>query len=478
VHHVSMQDFQSINFWIRAKKKTMWVISVNDSDQATFSAKTDLEAGKWTHVSLKPEDFVCNDDSPVQKEQLDTGKLNSYFVCFDLLAVIQKEGSNKVFIDDVKVVRSPMRLVRGNYVVDGKTRTIDKPTKIQGDIVLTNGAKLIFNASRLEVTGNIVIVDSTLQLNSGTWLFPQKYRYQQKLLLKGGHIECRNGFWSTPFPMTGGAVENSTVRFVNVRNAMYGFTFAIATGSTIEFQDSQGLGEFLFLSDTKVIVKDSRDFLFWLFLGDDTVADVQLPDGEFIAKWSAPKTLNRKITLKDCQNIMWGLIADPGCDVTIRNSVLRAAGMNFNKGVSKVSGINNKKKFYDDFIFESKLHKIKLINTEVMAWNLYTAKDAQLEIRDCHYGESISFDNSKITVENSICDSTGGYFGAKDDSTTIFSNGTIEGAIVTHGNSKLIVEDSKVDASVKAAEQSEIVFIDSEVNGVIEKIGNGQVRYE
>lgn len=477
-HFVLLRDFKSIRFWIKPKIETVWVVSVKDTDGAVFSARTSLREGKWKHIVLKPSDFTCNPDSPVHKAGLDPDKLTFGYAGFDLFTLTQDHGKNEIYLDEVKVTRSPYKLIKGDYVLNRTEKTIEHPTKIEGNIFLVNGAKLTVNSSRFEVTGSIrVVKGSKLVLNGGIWSFPQDFRYQNHIAAtRGGRIEFKNGFLHMNHNISGIALDKASFDFINVSCSLHGFTFSLGEGCSLRMEQSKKMGEFILNEDTTFSSRECSDILLWLRCGKGITADLKLLSGSHIDTWKSMPALKRTIYIDNCDNMLWALIADPGCDVTFRESELRAVGIYYDgTSHSKISGLKNKTT-YDDFKLLTEQHKIRLINTLVTAWNLYTNENAELEIRDCVYGESISFGESKIYVYDSVCDSTGGFFGANNDSVVNFYDGEIIGDILSRKNSRIIIRNSSVPADIKAVENSQIILINCDATGTIQELGNGKVR--
>jgi len=476
VHWVLLRDMVSIKFWIKAKRETKWVVSIKDIDGAVFSSVIELAEDRWRRVTLKPVDFRCNNDSPVKKSRLDVTRLGYGYVGFDIYTVLGGRGKNTVFIDKVIVERNPYKLIKGNYILNGETKTIDEPTKIEGNIALLNNAELKVNAARFEVSGNIYVNNSTLKFSGGFWNLRQAYKYEDRMVAKNGLIELKDGVLNTFYTISGGIIENSTFRFSNVMVARGGFTFGLTEGCSLEMDNTKRPGEFIVNKDSKFTLKDCESVLIWLSCDEAIGPDLSLPRENVIPSWKAPAHLNRLLEIENSTNIMWGLIANPGCNLTIDESYIRAIGINYKDNIqAKVDGLKNDME-YNNFQFESEQHKLRFINTKVFCWNLYTQDTASLEIRDCVYGESISFGGSEISVVDSECDGTGGYLGAKDNSKTIFNGGKIDCNVLTHGQARFVINNCSVNGNVQATEESAIILNNSSVNGEISEIGRGRVE--
>ncbi|UCB46244.1 MAG: hypothetical protein JSV25_02130, partial [Spirochaetota bacterium] len=174
--------------------------------------------------------------------------------------------------------------------------------------------------------------------------------------------------------------------------------------------------------------------------------------------------------------VLWGLIALNGCNITVKGSELRAVGILYTGRVRAV--VNNMKNevYYADFSYQSPYHELQFIETKVRTWNFYTSNNAALEIRNCVYGESISFGKSQINVFDSICDGTGGYIGAKEDSKTNFYGGEIACDVLTHDRAQFLIQDcGQVRGRIEAAGQSKITVVNTPLGGTVREIEEGEV---
>jgi len=476
LHRVLLKDFQTMSFWIKSKQKTVWIVSVTDTDGAVFSAKKALPANIWKHVNLTAKDFSCNSESPIQKKELDTGLLKMGYVSFDINNLLKENGKNVIFLDEVKIKRSPIKIIVGGYVLNGKEREINHSTTIEGDLVLINGAQLIVAASRFEVQGDVKVVNSKLIFKNGIWSFPQPYRYANNIIAtQGGRIEFRHGFLSMNHAINGIAIDKAEFLFDHVEALGAGFTFNIGQESRLDIEYAKKLGEFVVQNGTTLIAKNSNHLLIWLYCAEGIKADLNLPENKHIRSWTAPNELKRTITVEDSQNIDWGLIAAPGSNITLRDSKLRAVGLHFlEDSHSQVSNIKNTS-LYDDFTLKTSQHELRLLNSTVTAWNFYAGDTAELEIHDSVFGESISFGQSTIKVNNSTCDGTGGYIGAKDNSTTIFEDGKVSAVVQTQGRAKFEIKNARIKGNVIATEESNIILRDSTVTGSIHQVEKGKI---
>ncbi|MBN2325040.1 MAG: hypothetical protein JXQ30_15025 [Spirochaetes bacterium] len=477
-HHVCLEEFTSIEFRIRAEKKTLWVVNVGDLDGAQFSARREIAPGEWTPVAVRPSDFVLNENSPVKKKRLDPKKLGFGYAAFDLFALTEKEGTNRVLIDDVRITRAAVSVIEGDYELSAERARITENTRIKGDLILQRGAGLVVTAERFRVDGDILVNGSSLSLEGGRWIFSQNFRYHHRLRVSdGGTVNLSNGRLDLMLPYGAEALRGGSVLMEDVRVASGLFTFGIQNNGALRLAGCENTGEIIVYRGATVSAQDCKSLLLWLNLERGFDAELSLPDGSRIGRLILPKKLGREIEISNCTGVLWGVIAESGSSLTVRESRLRAVGLHFTKDAFEtVSGFENGAT-YPRLSHRSKNHELFFFDTKVDTWNFYASGRAKLEIRDSVFGESLSFGKSRISIYDSVCDGTGGYLGARDDSVTQFFRGEITCDVLAHDNGSITVADcGGIGGRVEAAGRSRIVIRNTPLGGAVREIGGGTVE--
>jgi len=478
VHHVCLEGLTRIGFRVLVEKETFWVVNIGDLDGARFSAHRVISPGGWTDVTFEPSDFSCNEDSPVRKERIDPANLGFGYAAFDLFSLTEKRDSNRVLIDDVKVTRAAVSVIDGDYVLSAENRRITQNTRITGDLVLKKGAELVVTAERFRVDGDILVKGASLSLGGGAWTFSQDYRYHHGMRVKGGGtIELNNGRLDLIFPYGAGVESGGSVLVQNVRVVSGLFTFGLQTGGTLRLEGCENFGEIIAYRGGKLHARDCKSLLLWLNLERGADADLNLPDGSRLERLTLPEELGREIVISDCGGVLWGVIAESGSSLTVRESRLRAVGLHFTgRERDTVSGFQNGRT-YPKLVYRSKSHNLHLYDTKVDTWNFYASGRAELEIRDSVFGESLSFDRSAISIYDSVCDGSGGYLGARGDSSTLFVRGEIACDVLANDNGSITVTDcGRIGGRVEAAGMSRIVILHTLLNGAVAEIDAGTVE--
>jgi hypothetical protein len=102
-------------------------------------------------------------------------------------------------------------------------------------------------------------------------------------------------------------------------------------------------------------------------------------------------------------------------------------------------------RFYADHTLALGDRDFRLVNASVDTWNLYPQADAHVTVRDSHLGEILSLENSRVRMERTTIDGTGGFFGARDTSRITASSSHFTCTIEATQESTIELRSSIVD---------------------------------
>ena len=108
-----------------------------------------------------------------------------------------------------------------------------------------------------------------------------------------------------------------------------------------------------------------------------------------------------------------------------------------------VEGLVNDR-FYADHTLDLDDREFRLVNASIDTWNLYPQADAHVTVRDSLLGEILSLENSRVRMERTTIDGTGGFFGARD-------------------TSRIIATDCRFTCTIEATQESTIELRSSSV---------------
>ena len=152
------------------------------------------------------------------------------------------------------------------------------------------------------------------------------------------------------------------------------------------------------------------------------------------------------------------MISYPGSDATFRNSHFTVAGLWFQQPDSLVvQNITNGSRHADEVVAAPD-RKLRLINSEVSTWNFYPV-NTKLTIKNCVFGELLALGNSRVLIDNSICDGSGGYWGALDQSFIVIFRSLMNTQVISKGNAILVSALSAFNSLEVDADDNSIMLI-------------------
>lgn len=481
-----LRDFISLSFWIKSKEDATWVVYLLDLDDAGFIHITDLPAGEWVHISLTPEDFESDPNSDNPKPAVDVTRLDVGMVMLDG-ANKYETGENTVYIDNFLIARPPFVLHEGDFIVDMEDVEISEATYVRGDLIVKNGGLLDITAGRFEVEGNVIVENrevvpptqrSRLNFIGGAWGFHGDYPKQYSFLVQdGSELTFTSGTMRLLQHLEGEILLGAKVVFDNTRNATRPTTWEFSRGATLELINGDFIGEFLLGETTHATAIDSELIVFWLQCVDTLGSPIILPDGKAIDSFVSPPEWKWGLDIQNSSDVFWTLNALPNCNAEIQDTELLAIGMTYwemEPANASVSGLQPNLT-YEDFLIETTNSSVRLVNSSVDTWNVYTSGEMSLAIDDSLIGEVISFSNTTIDITNSSIDGSGGHLGSQDNSLLRCFNGDIRADIRSYGSSRMEITDSLIAGSIYAADSAEVVLDNTEHLGRVFQFDDASV---
>ncbi|MBN1799496.1 MAG: hypothetical protein JW822_13055 [Spirochaetales bacterium] len=474
-HLVLLRDFKRISFWIKSEASTTWVLAFEDNDKAVFAAFVECAQATWQKVELTPDDFQCTEDSPVKKAKLDASCITYGYAAFDLQTLWGGGAENTVCLDDINIIRSDYHIIKGDYLLNGELKTISEPTYIQGNLYLINNAELEVSSTRLIVDGEIGIDNGRLSFKNGFLHIKQNYRGEHIVVIKNGAITITHSELLSEYDICGAAIEQSQFTLAHVDMLMSGFSFSTLANSTLLADHVSHGGEFIIFENSACTLKNSSGIIFWICTAQELYEPLVYPAGDTVDRWQTPPALTNNITVNNCSGLLYGFIAKPGCNITLKDSKIRALGFLFKGSTQdRISDLKNQASFVD-YPLKTKVHTLYFTNSSVQSWNFYTEDTARLTIENCEYGESISMKDSVININKSVCDGSGGYLGASGRSQTIITDSEINCMVLAQEDSRMVFKQSAINGSLITSGQSVISLYQTTHSGAALRYDQGKI---
>lgn len=346
--------------------------------------------------------------------------------------------------------------------------TITGDYYLYGDVYIYNNGILNLDGANFQMDGDIFIMGhGHLNVQGGIFTIIQEYIYEHNAILaengsitfSGMEFHSSNQSWSI------GMTDSSQYTLENTEIADGFITTGLMAASNATITNTDTAGEFLCFGDNSIDFRDCDFILMWMVLPDSSVVDVALPtdsplnDFTFSEDEPGIENIPYSVTIGNCTNVNWGLISITGSDAVFRDSDFRAVGLLFNDPDSiVVRNLSNDSHHADDVV-DVPDRNLRLINSHVQTWNLYASTVSNITVSNCVFGEMLTQDSSRAFITNSVCDGTGGYLGAFNQSFMLIAGSLIKSQVISRHSAVLVSAVSGLLGSEIDADESSIMFL-------------------
>lgn len=295
------------------------------------------------------------------------------------------------------------------------------------DILVIGDGKLRFKKANATLHGNLYVWGEHAEItaDSSSLYIPQLYFYQRGIVAAGAgkirfnHVTLDFSGLSHNFV----ASDSSTISLTDVTKV--GFTTNGVYGKAKYFINGTNLaGEFVIGDKCQLDFHNAKTVLLWHEVPENAKFHFSFPAAGNVATYdfhpnlSGIENINYQIKLDNCTDVMWALMPANGSDVDIQNSKIRAIGLWFLQPDSvNVNGLVNNST-YTDFTATLADRNLRLRNSTVQTWSLYTMQKSEISVSGCIVGEIGSMGTSQVQTSSVFVDGSGGYMWASD--TTFF----------------------------------------------------------
>lgn len=347
---------------------------------------------------------------------------------------------------------------------------------VDGNIIILNNGRLNVNANAtLSLTGELQVFDTaSLDMLDATLLFLQGYAYQGGILVSDqGQVSCN----TSTIQGSGHSVNivtlgQSHVEWRNVNSANGYLTWVLFEGSSADIAGSTSVGEFVIHGDGTLTISDSSQVLFWLTMPDGSIVDTTMPPPGDVSSFTVgPDTpwasgIPYNATITNCTDVSWGVTPKSGSNGTFRESTLQVVGSLFDwNSTIEITGIANNAVISDTSYAWGGV-SLHFINTTVRTWNFYAAGTTKLTIQSCLFGELMTWDQAEVWVIGSMCDGSGGFLSATDQSVLYLINSmNISPTTVQDDAYFFVMHSALLSPVINAIERGKLLLLNAEYYG-------------
>jgi hypothetical protein len=335
---------------------------------------------------------------------------------------------------------------------------ITEPVDVENVIVAGTGSLTVVDLPEpgLRVTGNLLAVgQASITVENSVIQFMGTYHGQFALAVAE---EARARVVGCDYRVPN-AVQHALVvagdAELEVSDTDFGDVQLISIGDAhLEAVRLNGNFEVIVQNDSEMTLTDiPRDngagrVWVWVEFGEGTIAEYSPPMPGFVDSWTFPPVgsegIAQRVTMDRCETLLWPMLVREGSRLTLRdihedNWVV--VGLHLPGDVRFVDLVNNRTYEHAELVFD---REIKIMNASVDTWNLYPQLDARVTVRDSVVGEILSMDSSRVLVENTTVDGTGGFFGARHDSLIRIYDSTVTCTVEATQNGTIEFHSSSI----------------------------------
>ena len=337
---------------------------------------------------------------------------------------------------------------------------LTEPTDLGHVIIIGSGSLTVRDLPEpgLRMSGHIwALGDARVRLENSVIQFLSEYHGQYALV---GAEEALVEVVGCDYRVPNG-VQHALMVAGNARMTVQDTDFSdvqLLSAHTATLQASRLNGNFEVLvqnESTMVLADIPRDqgegsIWVWVEFPAGSEAEYSPPMPGYIESWSFPPAgatgIEQIATVDRCETLLWPMLVREDSRVTLRDIPDEhwiVVGFHMPNDGTVERLVNDLT--YADHTLGFDDRGFRLVNASIDTWNLYPQADAHVTVRDSLLGEILSLENSRVTMERTTIDGTGGFFGARDTSRITATDCVFTCTIEATQESTIVLRSSSVE---------------------------------
>jgi len=308
---------------------------------------------------------------------------------------------------------------------------LTEPTELGNVIVLSGGSLTVRDVGEpgLRISGHIGVVgDGWIRLENSVVQFMSVYHGQYVLAgAEDARIDVIGCDYRVPNGVQHALMVGGNARLL-VEDTDFGDVQLLsADDATLEATRLNGNFEVLVQDSSTMILEDipwvpgGGKIWVWVEFTAGSGAEYSPPMPGMIEHWSFPPPgstgISQTASVDRCEVLLWPMLVRENSSVVLRDiSEDNWVVVGFHMPNDGEVGELFNDRFYADDTLDLEDREFRLVNASIDTWNLYPQANAHVRVRDSYLGEILSLENSRVWMERTTIDGTGGFFGARDTS--------------------------------------------------------------
>ncbi len=308
---------------------------------------------------------------------------------------------------------------------------LTEPTELGHVIVLSGGSLTVRDLPEpgLRMTGHIWAVgDAVVRLENSVIQFMSVFHGQYALVgAEDARIEVTGCDYRVPYGVQHALFSTGDAEMVVEDTDFADVQLISAQDASIDAKRLTGNFEVIVQDDSSMALADiprvpeEGKIWVWVEFPDGSEAEYSPPLPGAIESWTFPPPgstgIHQAVTVDRCDTLLWPMLVREGSRVTLRDipeDHWIVVGFHMPNNAI-VDGLVNDRAYGDTTLgFEDR--SFRLVNASIDTWNLYPQANAHVTVLDSRLGEILSMGDSRVRMERTTIDGTGGFFGARDTS--------------------------------------------------------------
>ncbi len=435
-YHLELKDFKELRLDVYSGLRTRISIAVKDTLGNSYVAVRDLEGQKVNTLVLHPDDFKALPEEQFILKPLNAEKVTDSIEIFDTgTADALIPHNNRIVIHRLISILPELPEYTGILRIAGNLE-IHTPWKINGDVIIEDGASLKVQGTHIQISGRILNFGGALEVDDSELRFVQgRSRGQVIHVTRSGSVIIRHSRVISINASGIYAGRDSSV-FLDGFEGLGLLRHEVENGSFFYAKNSNNIGELRYGPGSEIRIENSRNVWIWLYAGENLRGDMYLPVRSRIGDWSGDSFFPVRIV--DCDGVKWGLQIHPGVGGSIQTGRFSGVEVVVPEGYeADFSGIRNNK-LPPGRMLQPAFYQLRF-NREVEAgiWNFVVENGSSLVLRNSDLNSvTASGNNTSLTIMQSEINGPDGTLLVELGSNAFVQDSTIRGplSVYTGGN--------------------------------------------
>jgi hypothetical protein len=330
---------------------------------------------------------------------------------------------------------------------------IDEDFIQDGNIIIYGDGVLLVDNAKLTISGHVYAQDQGKAVfRNNAWLhFNQFYVGQYYVyLINNSEFEATDATVDANGVMHYAQLHDDCI-YTAVNTYFPDWTFRkVFDRASLILEDVDHVGDIMVDDSCFVHFTGCDTLMPWLETCDGSVINIEFPEPDYVEHFEFSENtpgidgIGFVFIVDQCSRCWWSLETQPGCSVSVSNSVIRGSCVRMPGSYTvNVQDIENNS-FFTHLVVPLEDRLLEYINTYVYWWNWYPMENTVFNIDSSVFGEMIGRGNSETYATNCVHDGATISLGVEDSAFVSFADGSCLAYISSWDRGTMLLTNSSV----------------------------------